>query len=60
MDPELTQGLIEEIVPKIDEMSEQGLTPCLVTTADLQACFAEIFRAELPATSHLGLPGNSI
>ena len=25
MDPELTQGLIEEIVPKIDEMSEQGL-----------------------------------
>ena len=36
MDPDLTQGLIGEIVPKIDEMTDQGLSPCLVTTSDLR------------------------
>ena len=27
MDPDLTQGLISEIVPKIEEMTDQGLSP---------------------------------
>jgi flagellar biosynthesis protein FlhA len=48
MDPELTQGLIEEIVPKIDEMSEQGLTPCLVTTSDLRLALRRFLEPSYP------------
>jgi flagellar biosynthesis protein FlhA len=48
MDPELTQGLIEEIVPKIDEMSEQGLAPCLVTTADLRLALRRFLEPSYP------------
>ena len=53
MDPELTQGLIEEIVPKIDEMSEQGLTPCLVTTSDLRLALRRFLEPSYPQLSIL-------
>lgn len=48
MDPDLTQGLIAEIVPKIDEMTDQGLTPCLVTTADLRLALRRFLEPSYP------------
>ena len=38
MDPEVTQGILAELEPKIDEMSSAGLTPVIVTTSELKAC----------------------
>ena len=51
MDPDLTQGLIEEIVPKIDEMSDQGLNPCLVTTSDLRLALRRFLEPSYPQLS---------
>ena len=39
MDPEITEGILQEIDPKIKEMSEQGLTPLLITTSELRLAF---------------------
>ena len=36
MDPDLTQNILQELEPKISEMSSQGLTPILLTTAELR------------------------
>ena len=59
MDPDLTQGLISEIVLKIEEMTDQGLSPCLVTTSDLRLA-SEIPGTELSPTLHFCLSGNSL
>ena len=48
MDPDLTQGLIGEIVPKIDEMTDQGLSPCLVTTSDLRLALRRFLEPSYP------------
>ena len=48
MDPDLTQGLIAEIVPKIEEMSDQGLSPCLVTTSDLRLALRRFLEPSYP------------
>ena len=48
MDPELTQNLIGEIVPKIEEMTDQGLTPCLVTTSDLRLALRRFLEPSYP------------
>ena len=39
MDPQLTEGIIKELEPKIQEMSTNGMTPLIVTTADLRLAF---------------------
>jgi flagellar biosynthesis protein FlhA len=39
MDPEVTQGILSELEPKIDEMVSNGLTPVLVTTSELRLAF---------------------
>jgi len=51
MDPDLTQGLISEIVPKIDEMADQGLSPCLVTTSDLRLALRRFLEPSYPQLS---------
>ena len=51
MDPDLTQGLIGEIVPKIDEMTDQGLSPCLVTTSDLRLALRRFLEPSYPQLS---------
>jgi flagellar biosynthesis protein FlhA len=51
MDPELTQNLIGEIVPKIEEMTDQGLTPCLVTTSDLRLALRRFLEPSYPQLS---------
>ena len=39
--------------PKIDEMSEQGLTPCLVTTSDLRLALRRFLEPSYPQLSIL-------
>ena len=39
MDPHFTEGIIKEIEPKIDEMNNNGITPVIVTTAELRLAF---------------------
>ena len=51
MDPDLTQGLISEIVPKIEEMTDQGLSPCLVTTSDLRLALRRFLEPSYPQLS---------
>jgi len=51
MDPELTQGIIEEIVPRIEEMTNDGLTPCLVTTSDLRLALRRFLEPSYPQLS---------
>lgn len=48
MDPQLTEGLIREIEPKIEEMSRNGLTPVLVTTAELRLAFRRFMEPSYP------------
>jgi flagellar biosynthesis protein FlhA len=51
MDADLTQGLISEIVPKIDEMSDQGLNPCMVTTSELRLALRRFLEPSYPQLS---------
>ena len=48
MDPEITEGILEEIDPKIKEMSEQGLTPLLITTSELRLAFRRFMEPSYP------------
>ena len=48
MDPSLTEGIITEIEPKIREMSDRGLTPILVTTAELRLAFRRFMEPSFP------------
>ena len=63
MDPDLTQGLITEIVPKIDEMTDQGLSPCLVTTSDLRLAlrrFLEPSYSQLAIFAYQEIPAETM
>ena len=48
MDPEITEGILQEIDPKIKEMSEQGLTPLLITTSELRLAFRRFMEPSYP------------
>ena len=48
MDPQLTEGIIKEIEPKIKEMSENGMTPVIVTTAELRLAFRRFMEPSYP------------
>ena len=48
MDPSLTEGIIREIEPKIIEMTDRGLTPILVTTAELRLAFRRFMEPSYP------------
>ncbi len=48
MDPEITEGILQEIDPKIKEMSEKGLTPLLITTSELRLAFRRFMEPSYP------------
>ncbi len=48
MDPHLTEGIIKEIEPKIQEMTEKGLTPLIVTTSELRLAFRRFMEPSYP------------
>ena len=48
MDPEITEGILQEIDPKIREMSEHGLTPLLITTSELRLAFRRFMEPSYP------------
>ena len=48
MDPQLTEGIIKEIEPKIQEMTEKGLTPLIVTTSELRLAFRRFMEPSYP------------
>lgn len=48
MDPNLTEGIIREIEPKINEMTERGLSPIIVTTSELRLAFRRFMEPSYP------------
>ena len=48
MDPNLTEGIIKEIEPKIKEMTERGLSPIIVTTTELRLAFRRFMEPSYP------------
>ena len=48
MDPEITEGILQEIDPKIKEMTERGLTPLLITTSELRLAFRRFMEPSYP------------
>lgn len=48
MDPNLTEGIIKELDPKITEMSQQGITPVIVTTTELRLAFRRFMEPSYP------------
>jgi len=48
MDPEVTQGILAELEPKIEEMSSAGLTPVIVTTSELRLAFRRFMEPSYP------------
>ena len=48
MDPELTQNFLQELEPKISEMSSKGLTPILLTTAELRLALRRFWNPQFP------------
>ena len=48
MDPDLTQNILQELEPKISEMSSQGLTPILLTTAELRLALRRFLEPSMP------------
>ena len=49
MDPTLTEGIIGEIEPKIQEMTDKGLSPVIVTTSELRLAFRRFMEPSYPA-----------
>ena len=47
VDPQLAQHLLAELTRSMTQMSEQGLTPILVTTAELRLPFKRFFEPSL-------------
>ena len=48
MDPTLTEGIIGEIEPKIQEMTDKGLSPVIVTTSELRLAFRRFMEPSYP------------
>ena len=48
MDPSITENIIKEIEPKISEMTENGLTPIIVTTSELRLAFRRFMEPSYP------------
>ncbi len=48
MDPSLTEGIINDIEPKIKEMTERGLSPIIVTTTELRLAFRRFMEPSYP------------
>ncbi|HCJ12053.1 MAG TPA: flagellar biosynthesis protein FlhA [Opitutae bacterium] len=61
MDPVLTQKLLQDMTPRIQDMAEQGMEPVLITTAELRLAFKRFFEPsfqKLNVLSYQELPNN--
>jgi len=48
MDPDLTQGMLREVEPKINEMVNEGMTPVLVTSSELRLALRRFMEPSYP------------
>ena len=48
LDPAIAQHLLQELTLRMTAMSEQGLIPVLLTTAELRLAFKRFFEPSLP------------
>ncbi|MGE4551103.1 MAG: FHIPEP family type III secretion protein, partial [Opitutales bacterium] len=48
MDPSLTEGILNEIVPRLKEMADKGLPQVLVTSSDLRLAFRRFMEPSYP------------
>ena len=48
MDPSTTQGILQELEPKVSEMISQGITPILLTTAELRLALRRFLEPSMP------------
>ena len=48
LDPALAQHLLQELTQRMTAMSEQGLIPVMLTTAELRLAFKRFFEPSLP------------
>ena len=53
LDPALAQHLLTELTQRMSAMSEQGLMPVLLTTAEMRLAFKRFFEPSLPRLSVL-------
>ena len=61
MDPALAQHLLRTMSTLLDEMSNEGMTPIVMVTAELRLAFKRFFEASFPRMSVLSyqeLPEN--
>jgi flagellar biosynthesis protein FlhA len=47
LDPQLAQHLLKELTERMTKMSEQGLTPVIITTSELRLAFKRFFEPSL-------------
>ena len=48
MDPEITKSILNELDPKIKEMTEKGLTPLIITTSELRLALRRFMEPSYP------------
>lgn len=48
MDPMLTQNMLQELSPRLNQMVEQGLDPVVITTTELRLPFKRFFEPSFP------------
>lgn len=48
MDPMLTQSLLQELSPRINDMAESGLPPVIITAAELRLAIKRFFEPSFP------------
>ncbi|MDD5350868.1 MAG: flagellar biosynthesis protein FlhA [Chthoniobacteraceae bacterium] len=48
IDPQLAQYLMSELTRRMTDMTEQGLTPTVITTSELRLAFKRFFEPSLP------------
>ena len=48
MDPEITESILNELDPKIKEMTEKGLTPLIITTSELRLALRRFMEPSYP------------
>jgi flagellar biosynthesis protein FlhA len=53
LDPALAQHLLQELTQRMTAMSDQGLLPVLLITAELRLAFKRFFEPSLPRLSVL-------
>lgn len=48
MDPMITQGIMKDLAPRLNQMAEQGLEPIVITSTELRLAFKRFFEPSFP------------